>query len=66
MKPKHPVTAYFLFSSERRAALLADNKNVLEVTESISIFRLSLIAEFDFLFRQFEVFCSLAGRKDQW
>ncbi|GAY39257.1 hypothetical protein CUMW_042960 [Citrus unshiu] len=33
LKPKHPVTAYFLFSSERRAALLADNKNVLEVAK---------------------------------
>ena len=31
MKPKHPMSAYFIFSNERRAALLAENKTVLEV-----------------------------------
>lgn len=30
-KPKHPVTAFFLFMNERRADLVAENKNVLEV-----------------------------------
>ncbi|KAK3000700.1 hypothetical protein RJ639_022461 [Escallonia herrerae] len=33
LKPKHPMSAYFLFSNERRAALLAENKNVLEVAK---------------------------------
>lgn len=33
MKPKHPMTAFFLFTNERRAALLAENKNVLEVAK---------------------------------
>lgn len=31
MKPKQPLSAYFIFSNERRAALVAENKNVLEV-----------------------------------
>ncbi|PIN16780.1 HMG box-containing protein [Handroanthus impetiginosus] len=31
LKPKQPMSAYFIFSNERRAALLAENKNVLEV-----------------------------------
>ncbi|XP_027341422.1 high mobility group B protein 6-like [Abrus precatorius] len=31
LKPKHPVSAYFLFTNDRRAALLAENKNFLEV-----------------------------------
>ncbi|KAG6391071.1 hypothetical protein SASPL_148819 [Salvia splendens] len=33
LKPKHPMSAYFIFSNERRAALLAENKNVLEVAK---------------------------------
>lgn len=33
LKPKHPVSAFFLFSKERRAALLAENKNVLEIAK---------------------------------
>lgn len=33
LKPKQPMSAFFLFSNERRATLLAENKNVLEVTE---------------------------------
>ncbi|XP_057421825.1 high mobility group B protein 6-like [Lotus japonicus] len=31
LKPKHPMSAYFLFTNERRAALLAENMKVLEV-----------------------------------
>ncbi|KAK1378155.1 High mobility group B protein 6 [Heracleum sosnowskyi] len=31
LKPKHPVTAFFLFMNGRRADLVADKKNVLEV-----------------------------------
>ncbi|XP_022738123.1 high mobility group B protein 6-like isoform X2 [Durio zibethinus] len=33
LKPKQPMSAFFLFSNERRAALLAENKNVLEVAK---------------------------------
>lgn len=33
LKPKHPVSAFFLFSKERRAALLAEDKNVLEIAK---------------------------------
>lgn len=33
LKPKQPMSAYFLFTNDRRAALLADNKNVLEVSK---------------------------------
>ncbi|XVF13006.1 hypothetical protein REPUB_Repub08aG0169900 [Reevesia pubescens] len=33
LKPKQPISAFFLFSNERRAALLAENKNVLEVAK---------------------------------
>ncbi|GKV31757.1 hypothetical protein SLEP1_g40424 [Rubroshorea leprosula] len=33
LKPKQPMSAFFLFSNERRAALLAENKNILEVTK---------------------------------
>ena len=33
LKPKQPLSAFFLFSNERRAALLAENKNVLEVAK---------------------------------
>ncbi|KHN44942.1 High mobility group B protein 13 [Glycine soja] len=31
LKPKHPMSAYFLFTNDRRAALAAENKNFLEV-----------------------------------
>ncbi|ESW32142.1 hypothetical protein PHAVU_002G296700 [Phaseolus vulgaris] len=31
LKPKHPMSAYFLFTNDRRAALVAENKNFLEV-----------------------------------
>ncbi|KAM7494328.1 hypothetical protein LguiB_028937 [Lonicera macranthoides] len=33
LKPKHPMSAFFVFMSERRAALLAENKNVSEVSK---------------------------------
>ncbi|KAM7257176.1 hypothetical protein ACFE04_012917 [Oxalis oulophora] len=33
LKPKQPMSAFFLFSNERRAALLTENKNVLEVAK---------------------------------
>ncbi|KAG9448404.1 hypothetical protein H6P81_014532 [Aristolochia fimbriata] len=33
LRPKHPISAFFLFSNERRAALLAENKNLLEVSK---------------------------------
>ncbi|XP_068666764.1 high mobility group B protein 6-like [Aristolochia californica] len=33
LRPKHPMSAFFLFSNERRAALLAENKNLLEVSK---------------------------------
>ena len=33
LKPKHSVSAFFLFSNERRASLLTENKNVLEVAK---------------------------------
>lgn len=33
MKPKQPLTAYFLFANEKRAVLLSENKNVLEVAK---------------------------------
>ncbi|KAA8528259.1 hypothetical protein F0562_035490 [Nyssa sinensis] len=33
LKPKHPMSAFFLFTNERRAALFAENKNVLEVAK---------------------------------
>ncbi|KAH6760971.1 HMG mobility box protein [Perilla frutescens var. frutescens] len=33
LKPKQPMSAYFVFSNERRAALLTENKNVLEVAK---------------------------------
>lgn len=31
MKPKQPMSAFFLFSNEQRATHLAENKNILEV-----------------------------------
>ncbi|KAF1872768.1 hypothetical protein Lal_00016605 [Lupinus albus] len=34
LKPKHPMSAYFLFTNDRRPALLAENKKVLEVYRS--------------------------------
>lgn len=33
LKPKHPMSAYFLFTNDRRAAILAENKGVLEVAK---------------------------------
>ncbi|KAF3448679.1 hypothetical protein FNV43_RR09392 [Rhamnella rubrinervis] len=33
LRPKHPISAFFLFTNERRAALLAENKNVMEVAK---------------------------------
>ncbi|KAL5052880.1 hypothetical protein RYX36_033562 [Vicia faba] len=33
LKPKQPLSAYFLFTNDRRAAILADNKGVLEVSK---------------------------------
>ncbi|KAK1564809.1 hypothetical protein Q3G72_012127 [Acer saccharum] len=33
LKPKQPMSSFFIFSNERRAALLAENKNVLEVAK---------------------------------
>ncbi|CAA0820460.1 High mobility group B protein 13 [Striga hermonthica] len=33
LKPKRPMSAYFIFSKEHRAALLAENKNILEVED---------------------------------
>ncbi|XP_022733299.1 high mobility group B protein 6-like [Durio zibethinus] len=33
LKPKQPMSAFFLFSNERRAALLTENNNVLEVAK---------------------------------
>lgn len=32
-KPKHPVTAFFAFTNERRAALLAEKHNVLQIAK---------------------------------
>lgn len=31
LKPKQPMSAFFLFSNERRASLVAENKNIVEV-----------------------------------
>ncbi|KAK1576332.1 hypothetical protein Q3G72_013020 [Acer saccharum] len=33
LKPKQPMSSFFIFSNERRAALLAEIKNVLEVAK---------------------------------
>ncbi|CAL9190920.1 high mobility group B protein 13-like [Musa acuminata AAA Group] len=33
LKPKQPMSAFFLFSKERREALLQENKNVLEISK---------------------------------
>ncbi|KAL8266709.1 hypothetical protein R6Q59_004053 [Mikania micrantha] len=33
LKPKRPESAYFLFTNERRAALIAENKNVIEISK---------------------------------
>ncbi|XP_068644743.1 high mobility group B protein 6-like [Aristolochia californica] len=35
LRPKHPMSAFFLFSNDRRAALLAENKNLLEVSKML-------------------------------
>lgn len=37
LKPKQPMSAYFLFTNDRRAAILAENKSVLEVIERIHL-----------------------------
>ncbi|KAL2342691.1 hypothetical protein Fmac_003976 [Flemingia macrophylla] len=33
LKPKHPMSAYFLFTNDRRPALIAENKAFLEVSK---------------------------------
>ncbi|KAI5655359.1 hypothetical protein M9H77_32546 [Catharanthus roseus] len=33
LKPKHPMSAFFLFSNERRSTLLAENKKILEIAK---------------------------------
>jgi hypothetical protein len=33
LKPKHPISAYFLFTNDRREALLAEKKGIMEVIE---------------------------------
>ncbi|KAE8056032.1 hypothetical protein FH972_012835 [Carpinus fangiana] len=33
LKPKHPMSAFFLFTNERRAALLAESKTILEAAK---------------------------------
>ncbi|GFQ08275.1 high mobility group b protein 6, partial [Phtheirospermum japonicum] len=33
LKPKQPMSSYFIFSNERRAALAAESKNVLEIAK---------------------------------
>lgn len=33
LKPKQPLSAFFLFSNEKRATLVAENKNILEVAK---------------------------------
>ncbi|XP_020224365.1 high mobility group B protein 13 [Cajanus cajan] len=33
LKPKHPMSAYFMFTNDRRPALAAENKTMLEVTQ---------------------------------
>ncbi|GER33007.1 high mobility group family protein [Striga asiatica] len=33
LKPKQPMSAYFIFSNERRVALLAENKKILEIAK---------------------------------
>lgn len=34
LKPKHPMSAFFLFTNDRRPALAAENKTVTEVIEN--------------------------------
>ncbi|CAJ2676473.1 unnamed protein product [Trifolium pratense] len=36
LKPKHPMSAYFLFTNDRRAAIRADNKGLMEVSKITS------------------------------
>lgn len=36
-KPKQPMSAYFVYSQERRAALVAEKKNVPEVTDCSAV-----------------------------
>ncbi|KAF7828162.1 high mobility group B protein 6-like [Senna tora] len=33
LKPKHPVSAFILYTNDRRAAILAENKTILEVSK---------------------------------
>ncbi|KAL0547011.1 hypothetical protein IC582_016932 [Cucumis melo] len=33
LKPKQPMSAFFLFSNERRASLVAENKNIVELAK---------------------------------
>ncbi|KAK4262868.1 hypothetical protein QN277_028368 [Acacia crassicarpa] len=33
LKPKHPVSAFLLYTNDRRAAILAENKTILEVSK---------------------------------
>ena len=33
LKPKQPISAFFLFTNERRAALLAESKSILEIAK---------------------------------
>lgn len=33
LKPKHPMSSFFIFSNERRAALLAENTSIVEVAK---------------------------------
>ncbi|XP_054823545.1 high mobility group B protein 6 [Prosopis cineraria] len=35
LKPKHPVSAFILYTNDRRAAILADNKSILEVSKIV-------------------------------
>jgi upstream-binding transcription factor len=45
LKPKHPMSAYFLFTNDRRAALLADNKGIMEVIDNIiELYSLTYVA----------------------
>lgn len=41
LKPKQPMSAFFLFSNERRASLVAENKNVVEVVR-LTAFRIGI------------------------
>lgn len=49
MKPKHPMSAFFLFSKERREALLRENKNVLEVSSAYTTLNLAAFHRYTIL-----------------